>query len=29
VDLQRIKPKKFQRYIAGDAAAMPTREEAA
>lgn len=29
VDLQRIKPKKFQRYIAGDTPAIPSREEAA
>lgn len=29
VDLHRIKPKKFQRYIAGDAAMLPNREEAA
>ncbi|MGL6290921.1 MAG: lysophospholipid acyltransferase family protein [Silanimonas sp.] len=29
VDLHRIKPKKFQRYIAGDAASLPAREDAA
>ena len=29
VDLHRIKPKKFQRYIAGESAALPRSEEAA